>query len=70
MKTIYLLICILYLLPTILCLLRLIFDKETVSIKKFMFYGYWAFVPIFNLIMVWFMILEFRDNFKAWIDGK
>jgi hypothetical protein len=50
--------------PTLISALRLWFDKETTSFKKYLLYCGWAFMPVWNLVLTWFVFLEFRDKLK------
>lgn len=64
MKTIYLIILLAYAVPTLISALRLWFDKETTSFKKYLLYCGWAFMPVWNLVLTWFVLLELRDKLK------
>lgn len=67
MKTIYLIILLAYAVPAIISALRLWFDKETTSFKKYLRYCWWAFCPVWNLVSTYFVILEIRDKLrKLW----
>lgn len=50
--------------PSVVGFLRLFFDKERGSIKFFFTYCWWAFIPFWNIILVYFVIKEFKD----WTD--
>lgn len=54
-----------YLLPAAIGLLRLWFDKVNQGFKHFITFGYWALVPIWNLVLLYFIILELNAKFKA-----
>lgn len=64
MKTIYLIILLAYAVPALISALRLWFDKETTSFKKYLLYCGWAFMPVWNLVLTWFVILEMRDKLR------
>jgi hypothetical protein len=61
MKTIYLIILLTYAVPTLISALRLWFDKETTSFKKYLLYCGWAFMPVWNLVLTYFVFREFYD---------
>lgn len=64
MKTIQLIILLAYAVPTLISALRLWFDEETTSFKKYLLYYYWAFMPVWNLVLTYFVILELRDKLR------
>lgn len=64
MKTIYLIILLAYAVPALISALRLWFDKDTDSFKKYLRYCWWALCPVWNLVLTYFVILEIRDKFR------
>lgn len=69
MKTLLIWSAILYGIPTLLSLAILFFQKDRGTLKQYLKYCYWCFVPAVNLTIVYFWILQLRDLFNFWVQG-
>lgn len=52
-------IAIIYAICTLICFIRLALDQKTTSFKRFLEYWYFPFIPVYNLVMTWFVLKEF-----------
>ena len=61
LELVKLLLLIFYVIPSIAGLIRLWNDPETNdSLRNYLKFFYWALVPIFNLVLLYFMLREFK----------
>jgi len=67
MKTIYLILIFAYALPSLIGFVRLLRDEKTKSLKHFLAYWFYAFIPIYNLVLTYFVVLELRDAIKKYL---
>lgn len=70
MKTLLIWSAILYGIPALLSLAILFFQKDRGTLKQYLKYCYWCFVPAVNLTIVYFWILQLRDSFKVWTESE
>jgi len=68
MKTNILILILGYGVPSLICFFRLLFDKTTTSIKAFLAYWYFPFIPLYNLVMVWFILKEVKNELKNYFS--
>lgn len=49
---------IIYGLISLICFIKLATDEKTTSFKKFGAYWYFSFIPIYNVVMLYFILKE------------
>ena len=67
MKTIYLILIFAYAAPSLIGFVRLLRDEKTKSLKHFLAYWFYAFIPIYNIVLTYFVVLELRDAIKKYL---
>ena len=66
MKTIYLIFIFAYAAPTVIAFVRLLLDEKTKSLSHFANFWIFAFIPVYNVILTYFVALELRDAIKRY----
>jgi hypothetical protein len=70
MKTLLIWSAILYGIPALISLAILFFQEDRGTIKQYLRYCGWCFVPAVNLVIIYFWILQLRGCFKEWTESE
>ena len=59
-----------WLVPSLISAVRLWVDKDRGTVKEYLAYVWWAIVPVWNLVLIYFVIKEIIDFVSDWYRSR